>query len=931
MKTFSICFSLLTVLGVYTAYAQEFTVRDRAEITYKSQLVLQELEALLNAVSNENITQSETGELIRNSYSGTANRIFRSERVVIEDDINPDHHNHTNRQDKKVGKYLEDLDLLYLKTQEPSIRFSNFQVSNLKQTDSLYVKVLFDSEFLSDYKGKVHAYQKTQRLAFVRAEKEDKQWVTHIVSIVFYDPAYPITDPEADVVIDETTAGDLTETMYRTSAAAVSVETLVKEETKKLFDQYTAKRDSAYKASLNRGEEALQRKEWDVAFQSFTEAQSINPYEITPRLKLNEVTKAVLDEKNSKQRAFDEALLQAERAYAVRNHTAAKNYYQQALLLKPDEPSLKARIAKLDAVIRNISLLESKFIAGEYEEAIKDYTKAIKADRTNPDYYLGRGKCYYELDNLKKTLSDYTTAIALDGNYIEALDRRAALYVQMQDLHKAIADLSIIITNQEFAADYLPKRAVVKELLRDLSGAIEDYAEAIALVPDRASNHFQKGLLHYQRQELDLAIASFDAVLRLTPANATAYYQRGMAYNLQGNVKQAARDFSEAVAKGLEKSFAIKIDEVANHYFNQGVDAQNRQDYEGAISHFMHALIIKPHFVEAWLKKGNSFYAMGDFETAITNYDMAVRYDDTSNAVYRRAEAYFNLKNYQQAATDFDHYVLIEPAKFTTYLYLGECLNKLQEYDKAAVSLQKAIKLQEKSPEAYYQLGFSFYHLQNYKLALNNLDEAIKKNKIYAEAYFLRGLNQQQLKDGKKAIRDIAKSIELGYKNSGSYLALGNAYMNNGDDKEAIQQYGKAIGYDTLLTEAFIHRAACLKNEKKYALAYNDYEHVLRLDDALNNDIKYLTNRGMVELYLNMLPQAEVSFDKALALREAGGWALYGKACVLARQDKLEDSFAFYEKAFQSKEISWTQIKQDELITSVAKNKKFKSLVKKYL
>jgi tetratricopeptide (TPR) repeat protein len=55
-----------------------------------------------------------------------------------------------------------------------------------------------------------------------------------------------------------------------------------------------------------------------------------------------------------------------------------------------------------------------------YEEAVKQFRKALSKEEDLADarYYLG--ECYRKLGNEKKAIEEYKTALELDPNYISA-------------------------------------------------------------------------------------------------------------------------------------------------------------------------------------------------------------------------------------------------------------------------------------------------------------------------------------------------------------------------------------------------------------------------------------------------------------------------------------------------------------------------------
>ena len=60
------------------------------------------------------------------------------------------------------------------------------------------------------------------------------------------------------------------------------------------------------------------------------------------------------------------------------------------------------------------------FKDGEYQTAIRYYTKAINADKTNPKYFSNRAKCQQLLGNFEKGIEDAKACIKLDKSFIKA-------------------------------------------------------------------------------------------------------------------------------------------------------------------------------------------------------------------------------------------------------------------------------------------------------------------------------------------------------------------------------------------------------------------------------------------------------------------------------------------------------------------------------
>jgi tetratricopeptide (TPR) repeat protein len=123
--------------------------------------------------------------------------------------------------------------------------------------------------------------------------------------------------------------------------------------------------------------------------------------------------------------------------------------------------------------------------AGDYQQAIIEYNKAIKIEPDNSVIYYNRGHAYRELLEYDKAISDLTRSIELDPNYSDP---------------------------------YLDRGIVFLDLAKDP-----------------------------QDQYLDLAMSDFDIVIMLNPDDEYAYYFRGHCKDRKGETNLALFDLQMCV------------------------------------------------------------------------------------------------------------------------------------------------------------------------------------------------------------------------------------------------------------------------------------------------------------------------------------------------------------------------------------------------
>lgn len=138
----------------------------------------------------------------------------------------------------------------------------------------------------------------------------------------------------------------------------------------------------------------------------------------------------------------------------------------------------------------NVSYLEKfgEFDAkqGNYEEAIKDFTKAIRYAPKDPVPLAARGYVYQKMGKNDEAIADYTKAIALDPADDELYLIRGVAYSLKGLTDEAILDYSRAIAINPRNADAYFNRAQAYEAKNMNDQAVEDYRVAARLNHPRA-------------------------------------------------------------------------------------------------------------------------------------------------------------------------------------------------------------------------------------------------------------------------------------------------------------------------------------------------------------------------------------------------------------------------------------------------------------
>jgi len=147
------------------------------------------------------------------------------------------------------------------------------------------------------------------------------------------------------------------------------------------------------------------------------------------------------------------------------------------------------------------------FNRGDYDKAIAEYSKAIKARPDLIDAFYNRGLAYYKRGRYEDAIKDLSRVITVDTKDAEVFFHRGLAYLQNKDYDRAI----------------------------------EDYDRALLLNSRYADAYVNRGIAYARKEMLDRAIEDYNAALQFRPSDVNSYYSRAVAY-----FKKALQDFQKA-------------------------------------------------------------------------------------------------------------------------------------------------------------------------------------------------------------------------------------------------------------------------------------------------------------------------------------------------------------------------------------------------
>ena len=128
----------------------------------------------------------------------------------------------------------------------------------------------------------------------------------------------------------------------------------------------------------------------------------------------------------------------------------------------------------------------------DFEGAIKDYSKAIKADKNLRDGYFNRGICELALKDFKSAKRDLDKTIELDPNFVKAYYSRATVLVSQQQYSQALPDLDKTIELDLTTPNALTLRGQIRAQTGNKKGACEDFNKAKEIGDPQAEKYLSQ-------------------------------------------------------------------------------------------------------------------------------------------------------------------------------------------------------------------------------------------------------------------------------------------------------------------------------------------------------------------------------------------------------------------------------------------------------
>ncbi|MGD0281727.1 MAG: tetratricopeptide repeat protein, partial [Dissulfurispiraceae bacterium] len=279
-----------------------------------------------------------------------------------------------------------------------------------------------------------------------------------------------------------------------------------------MFDRAISLLPDYVLAYHNRAEAFLQKKEYDKAIKAFTMANAIQKNSRTYAglghayyekgeysLAINNLYKALLINPLSETALYGIAVCYAgtgkyDKAMQLFDKILHDDPYNSDVYRNRGELHLSHKeflkaIADLTAAVtinpQDITARYTVAIAyhysGQYDSAIREYSRAIALNDKSPVLYDGRGLSFYYKKDYSRAIEDFTKAIELNPKYPQTYSSRGLAWAELKEFDRAIADFNKALSLDHNLATAYTNRGTFYIKTGERAKAFKDFERGCSL------------------------------------------------------------------------------------------------------------------------------------------------------------------------------------------------------------------------------------------------------------------------------------------------------------------------------------------------------------------------------------------------------------------------------------------------------------------
>ncbi len=442
---------------------------------------------------------------------------------------------------------------------------------------------------------------------------------------------------------------------------------LAAEQQKQLSEQTKRKQ---YDDLLAKANNSFTDKQYEEAKQSYQSALNLYPDQSYPRTRIQEIERLLTEQQ--KEHQYNDLITKADEYFGNKSYELAKTTYQQAIGIKPADTYAKQRIAEIDRISQ-----ENARLASEQKARDTQYATAIQ----EADNLLAQAKytearlVYQRALGLKPTEAYPQQQIGrIDGiiaeqvkkeNEKKSLDQQYSTLISKADGFLSAKDYNQAKTYYQQASALKSTEVYPKQKVAEIDGILREQ-ERLAAEQKARDEQYKKTVLEADNLFTAAKLEEARAAYQRALAIKPAEsYPSAQIVKIDALLAEAQRTANEQRAKEFQYSNAVSQ---ADQYFSQDKLAEAKVAYQNALS----------------IKPGESYpagqIAKIDAQLALKEKDRQEKaaFEQRYNSLISAADQAYDKRDYPSAKSSYMQALNLKPGE----KYPQERLNKIAEFER---------------------------------------------------------------------------------------------------------------------------------------------------------------------------------------------------------------------------------------------------------
>jgi len=475
----------------------------------------------------------------------------------------------------------------------------------------------------------------------------------------------------------------------------------------------------------------------------------------------------------------------------LEDYDEAASYFEKALDLSPEEPSILAALAEAEAARDNVTS------ALYYARQARDRTA------NNPYYHQQLAELLRKVDRPQDAAATYRSLLDQFPSYRQARLALARLQAELERPEKALRTYETLIDSSD-----RPRQAqVYREMLKlyrtvgDEDGQVRVLNILIELEGEVPRYRQLLGRLYLEQERYDDALPHFEALLSEVPNSPQLLSRLKMLYDRTGQPEKAEALWKKFKAKDASPDQLVTRARSIYEDARKSGGALDTTTVATAVQLLEDVLESDSTHVGALNLLGTIFYDTGDYARAARLLDRATDENPRSPQRWEQAAAaHLKAGVPQQALQVAEEGLLLFPGRPSLLRTLAFVHLRLDQNDSARTRFQQGLdKLDENAPteeRAAFQAGLGIAHdrLGNQQQADDAYETALELDSQQPKAlrYYARSLAEREMKLD-RALTLAQRAVELAPSDASALATLGWVQFQRGAVSEAKSTYERVL------------------------------------------------------------------------------------------------------------------------------------------